>query len=286
MDRRPLLLLALLVTGVEVLGEDSAEASDQTCSSSGSCKDPGSADESCCPSGSWPALQPPDDYTPRGREEHLGDLPIYYVGTPGPKAVIVLPEVFGWAGRLKGICDTLADEGFFVVMPDCHRGETALGQPNTAEWIAKTPYGTVVGPDIGRLIDWLTSQGATSVGAMGFCWGVWALAKASASGIPLKCGVGAHPSTRLESVAFGGDELEMMRQVQMPILLMPAGNDSPDIKEGGAVAEAARAKGGSVREFSRMQHGWVSRGDLGDPAVKADVEAAMALAAAHLNSCV
>ena len=50
-----------------------------------------------------------------GTEDTLEDgpdepLPIYTVGTPGAKAIIVLPEVFGWSGRLKGICDTLANE--------------------------------------------------------------------------------------------------------------------------------------------------------------------------------
>ena len=64
----------------------------------------------CCPPDSWPALQPPDDYTPKGEVLQLDDLPIYCVGEPGPKAIIVLPEVFGWSGRVKGISDTLAAE--------------------------------------------------------------------------------------------------------------------------------------------------------------------------------
>ena len=45
-------------------------------------------------------------------------------------AVLVLPEVFGWSGRLKGIADTLAQEGYLAVMPDCHRGDTAAGKPD------------------------------------------------------------------------------------------------------------------------------------------------------------
>jgi len=248
-------------------------------------RETGEAALGCCPKDSWPAVQAPDDYTPRGTEGRLGDLPIYHVGTPGPKAVIVMPEVFGWAGRLKGICDTVADEGFFVVMPDCHRGETATGQPDPMAWVAKFPYASVVGPDLQRLISWLQEKGATSIGAMGFCWGVWALAKASASGLPLKCGVGAHPSTRLEEVAFGGDELRMMKALQMPLLLLPAGSDPPTLKPGGDVANAVELKGGSSREFPGMKHGWVSRGELTDPAVKASVREALDLAAGHLHSC-
>ncbi len=61
------------------------------------------------------------DYKPSGAVESLGDLQAYVVGAPGPRAVVVMPEIFGWSGRLKGICDTLAEQGFFVVMPDCMR---------------------------------------------------------------------------------------------------------------------------------------------------------------------
>ena len=83
---------------------------------------------SCCPAGSWPALLPAEGYVARGSVGAIGDLPIYTVGEPGPRAIVVLPEVFGWGGRLKGICDTLAAEGYFVIMPDCHRGTTASDQ--------------------------------------------------------------------------------------------------------------------------------------------------------------
>ena len=69
----------------------------------------------CCPPTAWPALAPPEGYTPMGTEVTLDDLQVYTVGEPGPKAVLVFPEVFGWGGRLKGICDTLAGEGYFVV---------------------------------------------------------------------------------------------------------------------------------------------------------------------------
>lgn len=122
---------------------------DATCdASSGACRSDGGEAGSCCPSGSWPALQPPEDYKPRGMDEFLEDLPVYVAGQPGPKAVVVLPEIFGFAGRLKGICDTLADEGYFVVMVDSFRGDSAAGKANPLEWIANTPFDTVVGPDL------------------------------------------------------------------------------------------------------------------------------------------
>lgn len=232
----------------------------------------------CCPPGSWPALVEPDEYKPKGSECMLGDLKIYAAGKPGPKAIVVLPEVFGWSGRLKGICDTFADHGYYVIMPDCHRGDTAAGKENIPAWVATFPYSTVVGPDFKKMMDHLSGKGATSVGSIGFCWGVWALCKASAEGVPLKCGVGPHPSTKLEGFAFKADEGAMMAKVNMPVLLMPASNDPDNVKPGGEFTKVLESKGGSCVPFPDMTHGWASRGDVKDPKVKRDVEEVMKLA--------
>lgn len=122
-----------------------------------------------------------EEYKAASAEDKIDDLPIYHVGTPGPKAVIVLPEVFGWSGRMKGICDTLAEAGFFVLMPDCHRGETAKTQDDFVAWITKFPWEPLIKTDFQRMMTWLEGKGATSVGAIGFCWGVWAFCKASST---------------------------------------------------------------------------------------------------------
>ena len=90
-------------------------------------------------------------------------------------------------------------------MPDCHRGETAAGQPDFMAWCAKTDW-KIVSADLTSVMEWLKGKGANSLGAIGFCWGVWALCKASSEGFPLKAGVGPHPSTKLEGACFGGDE--------------------------------------------------------------------------------
>jgi hypothetical protein len=60
------------------------------------------------------ALRLPADYAAQGTEITIDDLKIYTVGA-GDKAIIVLPEVFGWGGHLKSICDQFAKEGFLVV---------------------------------------------------------------------------------------------------------------------------------------------------------------------------
>jgi len=237
----------------------------------------------CCPPGSWPCLTAPEDYTPRGTEDTLEDLPIYVVGEAGDKAIVVMPDVFGWGGRAKGICDTLADQGYFVVMPDPFRTDTAEGKEDFVAWVQGFPWDDKVSGDVARVMAFVESKGATSVGAMGICWGVWAICKASANGVPFKCGAGPHPSTRLEGL-LGGNEVDMMAAVNMPVLLMPAGNDPENLKEGGEIAELMVAKGGASVVFPDMAHGFTTRGDLSVPEVKRDVEAAIGQAIEHFKA--
>lgn len=239
----------------------------------------GGPPECCCPPGSWPACQSPDDYAAKGTEDKIGGIDVYYSGTPGDKAVLILPDIFGWVqnkGRFKGIADTLANEGYFVLLSDPFYGDTAAGKDDIMAWIAGFPY-EKVGPDMVSCFKWLEEKGAKRIGVVGFCWGVWAMCKAYSCGVSFACGVGAHPSTRLEGM-FGGDEQAMMEKVAMPLLLLPAGGDPDNLKEGGPIAEAVKKQGGLSVTFPEMAHGWVSRGDLADEAVKRDVEAAMKLA--------
>ncbi|CAJ1341359.1 unnamed protein product, partial [Effrenium voratum] len=218
-----------------------------------------------------------DDYKAKGAESKLGELSVYSVGPSSEKGILVLPDVFGWqsnAGRLMGIADTLADCGYKVLLSDPFYGDTAAGKPDIVEWIKGFPWEKKVGSDIEACVKHLQDQGCKSIGVVGFCWGVWAFCKASSLGVPFKCGVGPHPSTRLEGV-FGGDEQQMIDKVSMPVLLMPAGNDPENLKEGGAVAASLVAKGGQSITFPDMQHGWSCRGDLSLPEVKRDTELAM-----------
>eukprot|EP00443_Scrippsiella_acuminata_P009707 CAMPEP_0115257826 /NCGR_PEP_ID=MMETSP0270-20121206/46975_1 /TAXON_ID=71861 /ORGANISM="Scrippsiella trochoidea, Strain CCMP3099" /LENGTH=263 /DNA_ID=CAMNT_0002673549 /DNA_START=196 /DNA_END=987 /DNA_ORIENTATION=- len=143
------------------------------------------------------------------------------------------------------------------------------------------PYSTVIGPDTEKVLKWMEAKGCTSVGAMGFCWGVWALCKASAEGLPFKCGVGPHPSTQVEAIF--GNEKEMIDKVRMPVLLMAAGNDPPILRPGGDIAEALVKKGGTSKWFPEMKHGWMGRGDTSKPDVRRDFEEGMRLTIAHFN---
>jgi len=62
---------------------------------------------SCCPAGSWPALQAPTDYKRQGKVGVIhGDIQAYTVGsTAGAKrAILVLTDIFGIdSGRVQAV---------------------------------------------------------------------------------------------------------------------------------------------------------------------------------------
>jgi len=93
--------------------------------------------------------------------------------------------------------------------------------------------------------------------------------------VGLKCGVGCHPSTRLERLAFGRDELTMLEKCDMPVQLHCGGNDSDDVKPGGVISDAVVSSGGESFLYEDMLHGWVTRGDLSSSAINRDVSLAM-----------
>jgi len=49
----------------------------------------------CCPPGSLPFLE--TSYTPTGGVKDLSpDVSVYVSGTPGPTAVVLIPDIYGW----------------------------------------------------------------------------------------------------------------------------------------------------------------------------------------------
>lgn len=247
------------------------------------------------------------------------DLEVY-VSTPAAadnggassttKAIMVFTDVYGFQNRLYAICDKLANDlDVIVIALDCFRGETKDGHlDDVAGWLRRHPYEyggeerdrpskvhPVVG-DIRRCLDFLSQRYGVSdtdnVGAMGFCWGVWALTKACAAGGlgTLRCAVGFHPSLMIEDAMFGMDQLAIAGEAarRAPLLFCVAGNDLENLKPpGGEVAKMISSSdhhsdGGGLRprcvEFPNMIHGWVSRGDTNVDAVREDAEKALKMA--------
>lgn len=51
------------------------------------------APKSCCPNGSWPALQA--NYQGQGTKFNLADTTVYHVGNAGEKTLIIISDIFG-----------------------------------------------------------------------------------------------------------------------------------------------------------------------------------------------
>mmetsp|Transcript_31326 Transcript_31326/g.53495 ORF Transcript_31326/g.53495 Transcript_31326/m.53495 type:complete len:173 (+) Transcript_31326:275-793(+) len=157
------------------------------------------------------------------------------------------------------------------------------------DWLRKHPFddgqGSIhkdgatfhtVAKDIGWCFEFLSEKfgvDSSNVGAIGFCWGVWAFTKACAMGIHFKCGVGFHPSLTVEERAFGMDHVNMAKLAseRTPLLYCVAGNDPDNLKPpGGEVAQMLSSSNHNAENLKKQQpkcvefpdqaHGWVSGG--------------------------
>lgn len=235
------------------------------------------------------------------------------------KALVVFTDVYGLQNRLFAICDKLSsDLNLTVVAIDTFRGETkAHHTDDFVEWIkchpfivgdgdndaaANKDYGDVkptvfpVKKDIESCFTFLLEThdiNSSNIGAIGFCWGVWALVKSCEMNL-FQCGVGFHPSIKLESTIFGGNQEAVVKvaAVNTPLLLCVAGNDLDNLKpsKGGSLAQIISESSSQhppspkhwvtprCVEFEEMIHGWVSRGDTSIDNVKKEAESALVMA--------
>ena len=136
----------------------------------------------CCPVASLPALTPREHYVPRGEVLEAGGLPMYVVGgadRANGRAAIVSYDIYGFdGGRIRAVCDEIADAGYLVALPDFFRGdawsqERAECEPDAkAGWIKSVSNPESITDDLAqRVIPYLASRGATQIGVVGFCFG-------------------------------------------------------------------------------------------------------------------
>lgn len=179
---------------------------------------------SCCPSESWPSLTTPETYTPKGSLQTVpspsnpSPLPIYLSlpATPNGHSLLVFPEIYGWSGRLKGICDHFASLGYVVILPDIFRGTTGDNKgEKLMDWIREYPWDAHCKNDLDSILEYTSSTYDIPVhktGSIGFCWGAWFNAKALSCGYAFFAAVGAHPSVKLEEFAFERSQEEMFER--------------------------------------------------------------------------
>lgn len=213
-------------------------------------------------------------------------LQVYVVGEPdGRPCVIWNYDIRGFnGGRTRERCDELAAQGFMVILPDYFRGDVPeeCGPGDFACWGALVPImaantnWTRLEADWNLVRSWAEEKGVTTFAAVGTCWGSYMTLRMSS--LPeVVAGVSIHPSHSVMIPQLGEDEADILGQVEAPQLFLPTMTDSDNVKPGG-LSETVLAEKGlevSVVPFLTMRHGFLTRGDISDPEVAAEVSRAM-----------
>eukprot|EP00434_Breviolum_minutum_P022658 symbB.v1.2.019995.t1/scaffold1657.1/size107422/4 len=242
---------------------------------------------SCCPANALGPLVARG--ATRGTLETLpGGLNAYVVGKGNGRAVVVASDIFGiHTGRHKEICDSIAEEGFLVILPDFFRGSPrqssggffdALQQAASLWTPLNTSWSSVENDLAQAVLPYLEEQGCSveRCALLGFCWGAWLVCHACGS-FNFCCGAMAHPSVHNLVLRWGEVQEELLEAVRVPQLVLSSKDEPGEWKPGGK-AEGFLKKnstGHIFKEFPSMSHGFVPRGNLDDPTTKMEVARAM-----------
>uniref|UniRef100_A0A0D9WG90 Dienelactone hydrolase domain-containing protein n=1 Tax=Leersia perrieri TaxID=77586 RepID=A0A0D9WG90_9ORYZ len=143
----------------------------------------------------------PPTLNPAGGEgkvvDSFGGIKSYVAGAAESKAAVILvSDVFGFeAPNLRKIADKVASSGYFVVVPDFLHGDPLVLESTEKPfpvWIKEH------GPDKAfeeakPVIAALKEKGASTVGAVGYCWGAKVVAEL-AKAHEIQAAVMCHPS--------------------------------------------------------------------------------------------
>jgi len=165
-------------------------------------------------------------------------------------------------GRTRAICDFLARNGYFVILPDYFHGDhrNPFEAKDLPEFIKKTSHWSKLKEEIDTVVAFAKTKGAISFAGVGTCWGSYPVVRMSATNL-LSCGVSMHPSHGILGNILGEEEIDMLRNIKVPQLFMPCGNDPESLKEGGLSSQILKDKL-KIIEFPNMQHGFTGRGEL------------------------
>lgn len=250
-----------------------------------------STPDSCCPREAYPYLAADRDKD----DGIIGDadgVSYYQIGS-SEVGILVISDVWGWnSGRVRAIADYISKEkGVSLWIPKIlapfEGGTSGDGLPPdfnmmerrselfplfAGDWNPK-----VVVPMCHKVIEKMKLAGVNKMGCLGFCYGGWLCFHLSKE-VDFVCGASPHPSVHIEGLV-GGDPGALAAEVRCPFALFPCGVASeggdPDMYDPqGAVFTSLEAKfpGQNVTErYSTVKHGFTTRGDLGDEAVKRTV---------------
>jgi len=205
------------------------------------------------------------DYNPPGTTVQVDDLPIYETIPNGSKRLLIcVYDIFGVHPNIRQVSETLALAGFRVVIPDFFRCKPitkevmAQGMPAILAFIEENGnWKKSVKIDVQNVIKhYQQTEGITSIGIFGFCWGGRITLDAVLELDEINAGGLVHPSL------IKNEEAE---RVKRPMILLPA-KDEPDmipfyetLKKNLGESNCAH------RRFDDLHHGFCgARGNFSD----------------------
>ncbi|OCK85369.1 endo-1,3-1,4-beta-D-glucanase [Lepidopterella palustris CBS 459.81] len=226
----------------------------------------------CCKSGfNW-------DGKPTGKETTLAGNKAYVTGSNKDAAILFVHDVFGWTfNNLRLLADHYAKEANATVyLPDFFGGEVVaveiLDDPERREAFDFPSFASRNSkekryPELLACAKTLKSQ-YKKVGAIGFCYGGWAVFQLGADANLLSCISTAHPSL-LEKKEIDG--------LRVPTQILAPENDfqlTPELKEYCNKAIPGNAVPYEYVFFPGLEHGFAGRGDPKDVKQKEGLERA------------
>ncbi|CAM9239910.1 unnamed protein product [Pylaiella littoralis] len=209
------------------------------------------------------------DYTPKGSIFKIGDVDAYFIGS-GPKAIVVVYDIFGFSTQTKQVCDMLAAAGFNVAMPDFCKGNEwpvenfpPKDMSELGAWFGTTgKWETSILPTFTAAVAHMKeNKGAEVVGVTGFCWGGMIAMKAASMGAEAEGGVKAAANVHAAMMTPG-----LAEDVKVPMLIMPSGEDPDHLPVKAVLDKKSFGDKCQYRRFDDMHHGFcAARGDWSIP---------------------
>jgi len=229
----------------------------------------------CCKTGfKW-------DGKPVGKESKIANLDTYVTGSNKDAAVLIVHDVFGWTlDNLRILADHYAKEADTTFyLPDFFGGEVV--SPETLEDPKKRDAFDIMGfigrnnkdirqPEIEAAAKALKQElGFKKVGAIGFCYGGWAVFRLAAKDKNLvDCISTAHPSL------VDKDEIS---GITVPVQILAPETDpqyTPELKEFSLATLPTLNIEFDYQYFPGLVHGFATRGDMTDAAQRKGLERA------------
>ncbi|KAJ9131709.1 Dienelactone hydrolase family protein [Coniochaeta hoffmannii] len=211
--------------------------------------------------------------TPTGKETKLNTNATYVSGTNPSVAIVVIHDLFGWKwNNLRLLADHFAAEADATVyVPDFFGGEALDPEKILAarweeldlpDFVWRRNNKEVRGPEMVEFVGALRRQGFERVGAVGYCYGGWAVFRLAGAeweeGRRLVDFVSAgHPS------GLTAKEIVGVR-IDVPVQLLAPEHDgqfTPELKLHAFVALQKKGVSFEYQHFPGVEHACLTRGD-------------------------